>query len=309
FYRRLFILDRQMRALNDAALWNIGVWLRKKHGEAVRRLAEARLALAACGVAEPELRAQWAAQVKAQVQKPARASGAAADKTIDEILVLMGLVGDLKQQQRDDRAKLRKAHAMTSTERQKLQASIDSANRDIESTESRMASLHKTLGTERARRLEKLRGDAYIRARVKARALRAAIRDHLVHHKFEHRKLEPAFRHQTLTAFAEAKEHAQTKDLVHRRERTIGAQVRSFNKLVDEMALLAKQGKKPTGRSPLPRKLDTKKLFKLDVDDDIWQEDPGLGPQGEGDLPRWQIDDDVKRRILAFLQADRCREQ
>ncbi|EJD40664.1 hypothetical protein AURDEDRAFT_69821 [Auricularia subglabra TFB-10046 SS5] len=310
FYRRLFILDRQMRALNDASLWKIGVWLRRKHGEAVRRLAEARIALASCGVDEQELRAQWAAQVKAQVQKPPRASGATADKTIDEILVLMGLVGDLKQQIRDDRAKLRKAHAMTSPERQKLQESIDGATRDIESTESRIASLHETLGTERARRLEKLRGDAYIRARVKARALRAAIRDHLVHHKFEHRKLERAFRHQArLTKFTEAKEHAQTKDLVHRRERTIGAQVRSFNKLVDEMALLAKQGKKPPGRSPLPRKLDTKKLFKLDVDDDIWQEDPGLGPQGEGDLPRWQTDDDVKRGILAFLQADRCREQ
>ncbi|EJD34168.1 hypothetical protein AURDEDRAFT_76423, partial [Auricularia subglabra TFB-10046 SS5] len=237
-------------------------------------------------------------------------SASAADKTIDEILVLMGLVQDLKLQLRGDRTKLRKAHALPSAEIQKLSASIDAAERELETTESRIAHLHATLGTERACRLETLRGDAYIRARVKARALRAAIRDNLVHHKFEHRKLERAFRHQqSLTTFPEAKEHAQTKDLVHRRERTIGAQVRSFNKLVDEMALLAKQGKKPRGRAPLPRKLDSKKLFKLDVDDDIWQEDPGLGPQGEDNLPRWQTDDNVKRGILAVLQADRCREE
>lgn len=75
------------------------------------------------------------------------------------------------------------------------------------------------------------------------------------------------------------------------------------------MALLAQQGKKPSARTRLPRRLDMKKLFRLDVDDDIWQEDPGLGPQDEGEPPRWQTDPDVKRGILALLEKRRCVEE
>lgn len=108
---------------------------------------------------------------------------------------------------------------------------------------------------------------------------------------------------------AEAKDHAQTKDLVHRRKSNISASVRKYNALVDQMHLLARQGKKPSARSQLPRKLDFKQLFKLDVDDDIWQEDPGLGPQGEDDLPRWMTDEDVKRGIAALLEKERCVEE
>lgn len=108
---------------------------------------------------------------------------------------------------------------------------------------------------------------------------------------------------------ADAKDHAQTKDLVHRREKTITSQVKKYNNLIEQMALLARQGKKPTARTRLPLRLDVKKLFRLDVDDEIWQEDPGLGPQDEGPIPRWQCDADVKRGIVAMLEKRRCLEE
>ena len=75
------------------------------------------------------------------------------------------------------------------------------------------------------------------------------------------------------------------------------------------MTLLIRQGKKPTGKVYSPRTLDIKKLFKLDVDDDIWQEDPGLGPQDEGNLPRWQVDEAVQRGVIQLLQKRRCLEE
>lgn len=96
---------------------------------------------------------------------------------------------------------------------------------------------------------------------------------------------------------------------MHRREKSLGAQVKKFNALVDQMALLVRQGKGPRRHTRLPRRLETRKLFKLDVDDDIWQEDPGLGPQDEGELPRWQTDEGVKQGIVAMLEAQRCREE
>lgn len=75
------------------------------------------------------------------------------------------------------------------------------------------------------------------------------------------------------------------------------------------MAVLARQGKKPSARTRLPRRLDVKKLFRLDVDDEIWQEDPGLGPQDEAVIARWQTDPDVKRGIVALLEKERCIEE
>ncbi|KZV91317.1 hypothetical protein EXIGLDRAFT_615841, partial [Exidia glandulosa HHB12029] len=150
-----------------------------------------------------------------------------------------------------------------------------------------------------------MRGDAYLRTRVNARALRATIRASLRSYKFERRKIERAFRHQLMP---EEKDHAQTRNLVHRRERTLGAQVRKFNALVDKIAVLVKQGKGPKRNTRLPRKLDTRKLFRLDVDDEIWQEDPGLGAQDDK-LERWQTDDKVKDGIVSMLDAQRCREE
>lgn len=107
----------------------------------------------------------------------------------------------------------------------------------------------------------------------------------------------------------EQKEHSQVKDLVHRREKNVAGQVRRFNALVDQMALLVKQGKAPKRKMILPRRLDSRKLFKLDVDDDIWQEDPGLGPQDEENLPRWQMEQDVKDGIALLLEERRCKEE
>jgi hypothetical protein len=49
-------------------------------------------------------------------------------------------------------------------------------------------------------------------------------------------------------------------------------------------------------------------MFKLDVDDDIWQ-DVGLDDDGEGPIPRWLGDEDVRDGIKNFLELDRCGEE
>jgi hypothetical protein len=49
-------------------------------------------------------------------------------------------------------------------------------------------------------------------------------------------------------------------------------------------------------------------IFKLDVDDDIWQ-DIGLGDDGEEEIPLWLGDENVRSGIKFLLQMDRCREE
>ncbi|KZV78159.1 hypothetical protein EXIGLDRAFT_634522 [Exidia glandulosa HHB12029] len=161
------------------------------------------------------------------------------------------------------------------------------------------------------RRFEELRGDAYVRARVNARALRVSIRMAIRAHKFEREKLERSYRSQLLRTSCPCKEHQQTKDLVHKREKNLASAVKKFNMLVTQIEVLVRDSKGPKRKNKIaiPRRLDTRKLFQLDVDDDIWQEDPGLGPQDEDALPRWQVDEDVRRGIRALLEVERCREE
>lgn len=69
FYRRLFILNRQICAMDAQARWKFGTWLRRRYGEADRRFRSASSLLEAGGVPEDELGAQWTAQVEAQLVK------------------------------------------------------------------------------------------------------------------------------------------------------------------------------------------------------------------------------------------------
>jgi hypothetical protein len=57
-----------------------------------------------------------------------------------------------------------------------------------------------------------------------------------------------------------------------------------------------------------PQPIQRDGLFKLDVDDDIWQ-DVGLEDDGDGPIPRWLGDDAVRRGIKAMLDFDRCCEE
>lgn len=125
----------------------------------------------------------------------------AGDKALDEILLVMGAIDDVQQQRKEDRKALRKAHKMTATETRALTIRIEAASRDVDTMKARIADLNAALGTEQCRRLEEMRGNAYLCARVNARALRANIRANLVSHKFEHRKLERAYRHQVLREY------------------------------------------------------------------------------------------------------------
>ena len=95
---------------------------------------------------------------------------------------------------------------------------------------------------------------------------------------------------------------------MHRRERNLSGAVRRYNLLVQEIVVLISAGRAPR-RTVAPRRLDPRRLFNLDVDDDIWQPDPGLGPQGEHDLPRWQTDQMVRDGINLMLEARRYREE
>ena len=98
-----------------------------------------------------------------------------------------------------------------------------------------------------------------------------------------------------------------TEAFVKHREPGIQKLATSYNNLCIQMVALIHQGKAPQGSiSPLPIPRDG--LFKLDVDDDIWQ-DIGLNDDSNGLPPGWLADEKVHLGIKSLLELRHCEEE
>lgn len=108
--------------------------------------------------------------------------------------------------------------------------------------------------------------------------------------------------------FLEQKVNVHVEDSVRRRDPTIQNLARDYNKHCETMATLKRAGKAPAGAT-LPPTIQKGSLFKLDVDDEIWQ-DIGLDEETDGGSPPlWLCNDGVREGIKAMLQRDRCLEE
>lgn len=122
----------------------------------------------------------------------------AADKVINSLLLTMGAREELRQELKDERARLKKVHVMTSSEVTAVTTRVEALKHDVATCETSISNMQASLGTTAAKKWNSMRGDAYLRARVNARAMRATIRSTLVSYKFERRKVERTFRHQLM---------------------------------------------------------------------------------------------------------------
>lgn len=109
--------------------------------------------------------------------------------------------------------------------------------------------------------------------------------------------------------FSEQKLHTHTKKEMRRREPGIIALASRYNKLCIEMETIIKRNEAPKG-AVIPLQIERQGIFKLDVDDDIWQ-DVGLEEEDEyqGNVPDWLGNESVREGIKCLLQLDRCREE
>ena len=107
--------------------------------------------------------------------------------------------------------------------------------------------------------------------------------------------------------FSEKKLHDHTEASVKHREPGIQKLATSYNNLCIQMKVLIHQGKAPQGSvAPLPISKDG--LFKLDIDDDNWQ-DVGLGDSIGGLPPPWMADEKVCLGIKSLLELRCCGEE
>jgi hypothetical protein len=81
---------------------------------------------------------------------------------------------------------------------------------------------------------------------------------------------------------------------------------KTYNDYCKEMQILARQ-QAALRKTVLPQPIDTRNLFALDVDDDIW-DDIGL-EDDDGIAPPWLMNEEVRKGIRNQLIVDRCVEE
>jgi len=112
--------------------------------------------------------------------------------------------------------------------------------------------------------------------------------------------------YQYLNSFTEKKlkNHVQSK--LDHNDSSVEWLARSYNNLCNNIQVLINEGKAPRG-AQAPSKLQKEGLFKLDVDDGIWQDiDIGID---DTFVPAWLGDESVRSGIKALLEHDRCVEE
>lgn len=100
-----------------------------------------------------------------------------------------------------------------------------------------------------------------------------------------------------------------TDSAIKRRQPGILKLATTYNDLCRQISRLIAAGRAPVG-ALVPQDIAREGLFKLDVDDDIWQ-DVGLEDDDYQDHApaRWLSEDKVRQGISAILELDRCQEE
>ncbi len=275
-----------------------------------------------CGEDEDYLRSEWEHKVTHQT-KPLPRQGANKGKTAVEEVLRLSKAFDVTSKRLARLESTLTSSGATDYEYAQAELQLEPAREEWKKAREKLRVKRKALGVSGNAKLSTLLNNPYIAARQNAIAVKQRLRERLQHRKFELDPLERAHRRKALGMslyivclgcmliqyYVDKKAHRQTEDTVKRREPTIDKLARQYNKLCDSMESLIKAKKAPRG-SRAPAKIDTKGLYSLDIDDDIWQ-DVGLQDDdtSSAEPPAWLSSDSVREGIKGVLAKDRCDEE
>ncbi|KAJ7796379.1 hypothetical protein B0H14DRAFT_3494859 [Mycena olivaceomarginata] len=305
YHNRLYTLDSQIEQADKASLLRLGEWIARRYKHSLGKRAEATKALRECGKSKDVLRDQWNLQVAAQTKPLPRRQKTRGQQAVNAVMLLRSAIqtrrvhlDELRQKYLDAVEAEDDDAAMYEREFKQAQAALTTSVANLRRKEA-------ALGVNEYDELEALATSEYMRARMNARALKLRLREQLRARKFEMDVVERAYRR----LMNDSKLHAHTASAVKRREPTITKLANEYNKLCNEVSKLIREGKAPRGSiAPLP--IPAKGLWKLDVDDVIFQ-DVGLddGDDTSDEPPLWLCNEQVRAGIKALLELDRCEEE
>ncbi|KAJ3716253.1 hypothetical protein DFJ43DRAFT_1006930 [Lentinula guzmanii] len=302
YYTRLHTLDSQIQYIHSASLRDIFLFLVRKCKQASTRWEEGDKDVR-YSMRSPEfLRQQWHAQVEASTKPLPRQSPTAGKKAIQAAIQT--------QKARDIVAEsVKRLEEITANPSAQP---YDIANAELE-LPSALLKLRKIgedlraketkLGVDGMREYRHLASSPFVRDRMNARALKTRICQRLRARKFERDRLERSFRRQ----INKRKLHNHTESTVKRRDPGIESLVKKYNKLCKSMSERVTSGRAPPN-AKVPKEIEMKELFTLDVDDSIW-DDNGLDDNDDVvNPPLWLADEQVRTGIRGILLRDRADE-
>lgn len=308
YYRRLFSIDNQVRFLDNKSLMNLGDWLYRKWTICDKRRGSAMEILSAVGIDLDVLRNEWQDQVKEQTKPLPRQSKHLATKAVNEVIGLVTTKAAYTEELRKSDNMLLNGDYEEDMDFTIVIALRKTIHGKIESITKLINKKKAAIGIKGRENLRKLANNKYLRAKLNARALKQRIRSRLRDRKFELSRLERAYRQ---TGSNESKLHSHVSSQVKRHEPGIMSLCNKYNALCLEMEKSIKSKEAPAGAT-LPPQIQKEGLFKLDVDDDIWQ-DIGLEDLTEDAvmpvIPNWLGDEMTRKGIKALLELDRCNEE
>lgn len=307
YYTRIYTLDNQIKHLDHTSLYGLGHWLKRKSVRAIEKRAEVEIILQEVveqGVTLGHLEEQWKSQVKEQIRPLKRQSPTLADKEIREVIALMDKVVEKKEE-------IRQYYAMMETGDYEAGLSSVEVEAIIEEAEANAAKMTVIIRRKKEKllvdgrlNLQNLLGNVFLKKRMNVLAVKQRIRDRLRNRKFELSNLERAYR----KTGNQLKLDNNARGQIKRKEPGIQALVRKYNKGCKDLGDIIRKKQGPRG-AVMPHEIEMEGLFKLDVDDDIWQ-DVGLTDDGdEMAVPDWLGNEVVRRGIKAWLENKRCEEE
>ena len=287
-----------MQYLDQKSLLALGDWLSHKWNACQKKKLEASQALDELGIPDDKLHSEWQAQIKAQTRPAPRRSKNKGKQTIQEIMALQKTF-ELSSKAVEDLEECL-ANGTITTDMVDFHLQLDSARAKCKRFSDTLRHRRGALGVDEEIELSKLLKSAFLGLRMNALALKQRIRDRLQQRKFEFERLERSYRN----SLNEKKLHNHTGRQITRREPGISQLVKTYNGLCAQMETLIKHNRAPKG-AIIPHHIAKDGLFKLDVDDDIWQ-DVGLEDDIEGEIPDWLGNGDVRKGIQHLVDYDHC---
>ncbi|KAJ7727054.1 hypothetical protein B0H16DRAFT_1331768 [Mycena metata] len=307
YHNRLYTLDSQMEHAAEASLTRLGAWVARRYKHSQSKRVEATKALAECGYSIATLRTQWQLQVAAQTKPLPKRSKNGGQQAVSNIILLRGSVKTQKQVVTEVREAFVAAVRAERPDAGALKIDLETAEAALEATKEKLHRKERDLGFAEREDLKKLLNSQYMRLVMNARALKLRLIQRLQHRKFEMDPVERACRR----LLNDAKLHSHTEAAVKRREPTIARTCAEYNKICAQLQKLIDNRQAPRNAiAPLP--IPSKGLWKLDVDDAIFQNvglDERVDGEADNNPPLWLSDERVRTGIKAMLELDRCNEE
>ncbi|KAJ6457865.1 hypothetical protein DFH09DRAFT_1255416 [Mycena vulgaris] len=311
YHHRLYTLDMQVRHADEANVFRLGEWNKRRALHSAEKRSNAQEILDECGHPLDLLKAEWAKQVKAQTKPLARRTKNMGQKAVEAVFALR------------DGVKIRKAQVVAAEEAaldaidgghqpaiQQTKEHLKKTKEGLRTAEAKLKQKELALGVRDKARLANLATSKYLDLRMRCRAAKHRLRDRLRSRKFELDRVERSVRHQIGT---ERKLRSHAESAVRRREPGIAKLYKDYNIMCGQIATLIQSRRAPRAAVE-PQKIDPKTVWQLDVDDGIWQDvglddddDNEAGPQAAP--PLWLSSESVRSGIQAMLDLSRADEE